>query len=75
MPTSDILFDSANTSTKQILHYNVVCLVKVLEIATAFQDITFIVKQSPPFTSAIGARSLCSIRYRQKKDPAGIPNI
>ena len=63
---SDFLFDPANTSTKHISPYIVVYFVKVIAIATTFQEFIFIVKYCP-FTFTFGARSLSSIRYKQKK--------
>ena len=44
----------------------IVSFVKVLAIATAFQEFTVIVKYCP-FTSSYVSRSLYSISYKQRK--------
>ena len=49
-------------------------MIKVLAIATAFQELTFIVKDCP-FTSTFGVRSLSSINSEAEKDSAGSLNI
>ena len=55
---SDFLFDSANTLFKHFSSCIVMYLVKVFMIATAFQEVTFIVILYCCFTSTFGAHSL-----------------